>query len=278
MEEMKDQESVENESVDTEAAGDEEYELSHTDKLVGVITEPSTTFSAMAKFPPKTTDWIIPLILMIVVASLVQVVMMSNEAIKYAAIEKQMEAVEKQLDEAVANGDLTQEQADQRLEQTRQFFENSGMGLMFSIIGVVVFSIILFFIIAGIYYLIAKFGLKGDGTYSSAMSAYGLPYYVIILQLIVMVIGALALNQMMTGTSIADFMGMEKTTLLGFTLAKLDPFTIWFYALVSIGLAKMFQSKNTQKYFIAIFGLWLVFNYLLFFLSKSVSFLGGFIR
>jgi hypothetical protein len=273
MEEMKDQESIENEIVD-----DEEYELSHTDKLVGVLTEPSDTFSSMSKSGTKTTDWLVPLLIMIIVASLVQVVMMSNEAIKYAAIEKQMEAVEKQLDDAVSSGDITQEQADQRLEQTRQFFENSGMGLMFSIIGVVVFSIILFFIIAGIYYLVAKFGLKGDGNYAAAMSAYGLPYYVIIIQLIVMVIAALAMNKIMAGTSVADFLSIEKTDVLGFTLAKLDPFTIWFYALISIGLAKMFKANNTTKYFITIFGLWLGFNYLLFFLSKAVPFLGNFIR
>ncbi|MBL1214461.1 MAG: hypothetical protein HND52_13980 [Ignavibacteriae bacterium] len=273
MEEMKDQESIEDEIVD-----DEEYELSHTDKLVGVITEPSDTFSSMSKFPAKTADWIIPLLLTILVASLVQVIMMSNEAIKYSLIEKQMAAVEKQLDEAVASGDLSQEQADERLEQTRQFFENSGMGLMFSIISVVIFTLILFFIIAGVFYLIAKFGLKGDGNYGSAMSAYGLPYYVIVIQLIVMIIAALAMNKVMAGTSVADFLSIEKTDILGFTLAKLDPFTIWFYALISIGLAKMFKAAYTTKYFITVFGLWLGFNYLLFFLSKAAPFLGNFIR
>ncbi len=273
MEEIKDQESIENESVDEES-----YELSHSDKLVGVFTEPGTTFSSMSKFPAKTADWIIPLLLMIIIAALTQVVMMSNESIKYSMMEKQMEAVEKQLSDAVANGDLTQAQADERLEQTRQFFENSGMGLMFGIIGIVVFTFIFFFIISGVFYLVAKFGLKGDGNYSSAMVAYGLPYYIIALQLIVMVIAALAMNKLMAGTSVADFMDMEKTTILGFILGKIDPFTIWFYAVISIGLAKMFKSANTTKFVITVFILWLGTNFLFFGLSKVVPFFGNFLR
>jgi hypothetical protein len=273
MEEIKDQESVEDESVD-----EEEFELSHTDKLVGVFTEPAETFSSISKFPAKTADWIIPLIIMIIVAALSQVVMMSNDAIKYSMIEKQMTAIEKQLDEAVAKGDLSQSQADERIEQTRQFMENSGLGIMFSIIAIVVFTFVIFFIIAGVFYLTSKFGLKGDGNYSNAMVAYGLPYYIIALQLIVMVIAALALNKLMAGTSVADFMGIEKTDIGGFVLAKLDPFSIWFYAVISVGFAKMFKAKSSTKYFIMVFGLWLGVNFLLFFLSKTLPFLANFIR
>jgi hypothetical protein len=60
----------------------EEFELSHKDKLVGVISKPTATFAKVAKFPAKATDWIIPMLIVIVIAILSQVLMMNNPTIK----------------------------------------------------------------------------------------------------------------------------------------------------------------------------------------------------
>lgn len=61
---------------------DEEFEPSHTDKMVGVFTEPASTFENMSKFPPKVADWLLPLILMIIVAIASNVLMMNNPIIQ----------------------------------------------------------------------------------------------------------------------------------------------------------------------------------------------------
>ena len=44
-----------------------EEELGHSDKLVGVFAEPKTMFEKMSHFPPKTMDWFLPVILLLVV-------------------------------------------------------------------------------------------------------------------------------------------------------------------------------------------------------------------
>src|SRR3989339_1828078 len=103
MEEMQNQEAPKMSSVEQE-----EFEISHTDKLVGVFSEPGITFGKMSKFPPKTADWVIPILIVIVIAILSQVVMMNNPTIKAAVVEKQMAAVEKSLSDAVAKGQMTQ--------------------------------------------------------------------------------------------------------------------------------------------------------------------------
>ena len=99
-----------------------------------------------------------------------------------------------------------------------------------------------FFIIALVYWLVAKFVLKGEGNYAGTMVAFGLPYYISIIQVIVMVILALSMNKFFQGTSVASFIDSDTSTITGFLLSKLDIFSIWFYAAVSIGLAKMFKS------------------------------------
>lgn len=274
MEEMQNQEAPKMSSIEE---AQEEQELSHTDKLVGLFTEPITTFGKIAKFPPKTSDWLIPIIVAIVVAILSQFVMLSNPEIKQQQHEKMMEQVQKQMDEAVASGRMTQAQAD---EQMSRMEDNSGSMAMFQTIGIVVgipiAVFIIFFILSGFYLLVAKLGLKGIGTYKDTMVAYGLPSYISILQSIIMVIGALVMNKLLTGVSVADFIGADKSTMAGFFLGKLDPFSIWYYVVFGIALAKMHKAEDYKKYIIAIVAVWIVFSFLFHLLAKAVPFLAGF--
>ncbi len=251
-----------------------EDEISITDKMVGVLTEPSGLFQKLSHQKPKVLDWVLPIILIIIFASLSRFVMMSNPEIKADAIEKQMTMMEKNIQEAVDKGNLSQEKADEILEKTRESMEKGGTSqLVMAAVGIAIFSFIIFFIITGIFYLVAKITLGGTGTYSDAMVAYGLPFYILVIQIIVMIIVSMAMNKMFIDTSVGSFLGMENNTLIGLLAHKLDIFSIWFYAVVSIAFAKMFKSENTTKYLITFFGLWIGFSVLMFFISQGVPFL-----
>jgi len=71
-------------------------------------------------------------------------------------------------------------------------------------------------------------------------------------------------------------MGTDKTTLAGFFLSKLNVFSIWFYVVFGIGLAKMNKSDDVKKYIIAVVAIWLGFGLLFHFLTKAVPFLANF--
>lgn len=169
----------------------------------------------------------------------------------------------------VQKGELTQEQSDQQMEQVRQFM-GSSTSTVIQGVSVAIFSFITLLIVAGVFHLISKFGMQGEGTYSASLSAYGLPYYIVVIQLIVMVIIALLADQFMMGTSVTDFVDISRDSFAGFLLSKVDPFSIWFYAIVSIGLAKMHKSESTGKYFVMVFGLWIGFAVVMYFLSQAV--------
>ncbi len=254
----------------------EEHELSHTDKLVGVFTEPATTFEQTSKFPPKWVDWFIPVTLLIIVAIVSSFVIMSNPVIKSEIMEKQMQRIEENFQSAVESGKMTQEQADEQIDKIRTNMEQGMGNPVFRVIGPLFTIFILFFIIAGVYYIFVKFALKGDGTYSHAMVAYGLPYYILAIQTIVILILSLSLNKPFRDTSLLSFIDFDKASIVGWFLGKLDIFSIWFYAVVSIGFAKMFKSKSTGKYFGMIFGLWLGVSLLFFLLGKAFPFLKNF--
>ena len=116
MEDLNDDQLNEEELMEDE----EEYEFSHSDKMVGLFSEPAITFAKIAQAPTKVIDWLIPLLIFIVVLSLSTVIMQSNPQIKYQMVEKQTEAMEKTFDEYVNSGAMTQEQADAQIEAMRE--------------------------------------------------------------------------------------------------------------------------------------------------------------
>lgn len=274
MEENLNQESAKMSSVDEL----EELELTHPDKLVGVFTEPTKTFSKIAQFPAKSIDWVIPIFVVIIVVILSQFLMLSNPQIKREQQDKMLERVEKQFDEAVKKGQLTREQADQQLQQME---ENMGSTSIFQTIGIIVGvpigMFIVFFVVTAAFFFIAKYGLKGELTYKDVLVAYGLPMYIGAIETIVMAIAALAMSKFLTGVSVADFIGADKTTLNGFLLSKLNIFSIWFYSVFGIGLSKMSKSNDVKKYVIVVLAVWIFFGLLLFLVAKQIPFFSNFL-
>src|SRR3989339_920698 len=93
---------------------EQEPELSHSDKLVGVFSEPGKTFASIAKFPIKTIDWALPVLAMFIVVIISQIIMMGNPQIKGEMRQKQIDAIEKRLQDQVENGTLTKQQAEEQ--------------------------------------------------------------------------------------------------------------------------------------------------------------------
>jgi hypothetical protein len=239
----------------------QEEELSHSDKMIGVFSEPAATFEKTAKFPPKVIDWFLPILLLAVLVS-------------FQLKQKQMETIEKRLDAQVESGNITRDQANQQRDMIESRMDQmGGVTLVFQTVGILIAIFVFFFIMAGIYFLLAKFALKGEGSYSSVMVASGLSAYIGVLGIIITTIIALLMGKLLMDSSVASFLGSDKATLIGWIYAKLDIFTIWSFVVFAIGLAKMFKSSSTQKYYMLVFGVWLIGGLILFFLAKAIPFL-----
>lgn len=251
-----------------------EEELSHTDKIIGVITAPIETFQTIAKFPPKTIDWFLPVFILCVVIALTQFLVMTNPEIALQAKQKQMEAIQKNFDEMVAKKQITQQQADEQIARIEENMKSMGaLTYVFQVIGIFFAVFIFFFVLCGIYFLLSKFALSGEGTYSSTLVANGLVSYIGIINIILAAILAFAFGRLMRDTSLASILEIDKATITGWLLAKVDPLSIWAYSVLSIGLAKMFKSNSMGKYFVMVFGLWIVGGLLIWYIAQAVSFL-----
>ncbi len=254
----------------------EEIELKHSDKFVGVFSEPSSTFSRISIFKVRTLDWILPVIVVAVLAVASNFILMSNPQIKSQTIDKTMERMEKNFGDMVKKGQMTESQKEEQLDKIREGME-SGMSparIVIQIVSTFIFIFITFFIVSFVYHLVAKTALKGDGTFASMLVANGLTYYINAIQVIVMMIASFIMNKLIAGTSVAAFMGLEKTEFVGFILNKVDPFTIWGLFVFGIAMAKMYKSEQTSKFIIAAFAVWIVWGIISFAIVQAVPFLG----
>lgn len=141
------------------------------------------------------------------------------------------------------------------------------------IVGIFIFTFVVFFIVCGYFFAASKFGLQGVGTFKDGMVAYGLPLYIAAIQMILTLILAMLMNKMVADTSIATFIDADKKEFMGFLLSKIDPLSIWFYSVVGVGFAKMFKSESVGKYVGMVIASWLIFSALFFFIGKAVPFL-----
>jgi len=257
----------------------QEPELSHSDKLVGIFSEPGKTFESIAKFPIKTIDWLLPVFAMLVVVILSQIIMMGNPQISGEMKQKQMAAVEKRFQEMVDKGTMTKAQADEELQKVEDQMEKmSGgvIGKVITAISVLVFGFIMYLIIAGFYFLFAKFAFKADATYKHVLVTTGLTSYISIIAVILATILAVVTNKMARDVSVASLFAVDTKTLTGFLLAKLDAFGIWAYFVIALGMTKLFNAGDSKKYYYFVFGAWIILSLLLFLGMKTIPFLENF--
>ncbi|MDR3609956.1 MAG: YIP1 family protein [Ignavibacteriaceae bacterium] len=246
----------------------EEPEFSHSDKIIGLFSEPSKTFEKMAGYPPKTIDWLLPITLLLIIIVLSRVIIMNNPELAFQVKQQQRESMEKTLNSQVEKGQITTEQKEERLDSM-----NKPIFLFLGYLGIIVGGFIIFFIITGIYFLFLKFALKGEGTYTTALVAYGLTSYIGIIQIILATIISYIIGRLVNDVSLASLMNSDKTAVTGFILSKLDVITIWSLLILSIGFAKLFKSQTTGKYFGMVFGLWIFWSVFSFWLAKAVPWL-----
>lgn len=252
-------------------------ELSHSDKIAGVFSEPANTFEQTAKFPPKTVDWFLPFFLLLLAVVISQIVMYSIPEVRMKIREQTMEQMDKNFQKQIDDGAMTKEQAREIREQTESRMDSMGsVGLIIQSVSILIVGFIMFFIICGAYFLLAKFVLKENASYKGVLVANGLTAYIGIIQVILATILTFLMNEPYRDTSLASFLNSDRNTISGMLFGKIDLFSIWSYVILSIGLAKMSFAQDVKKFYFLVFGLWIGWSLFAFFVLKNIPFIGNF--
>ena len=264
-------------SSDQEVSPDEE--LSHSDKMIGVFTEPTKTFDQISKFPPRTKDWILPLVILLALVSIIQIILIQNSEISFQTKQKQLVKIQEQFDEAVKSGQMTQEQADQQMDRVMEQMDQSATParMVIQTVSIFIVGFIIFLIIAAIHLMLSKLALKGEGTFASALVTNGLAAYIGMIHVIIAAVLSLAFSRLLNDVNVATLIQADKISVVGFILGKLDVFSIWAFIVIGIGLSKMFKASSSTKYIIMVFAVWIIIDALFYLLATVVPFLQFFI-
>jgi hypothetical protein len=221
--------------------------------ITGIFLDPRGTFAGIAeslerphpKDPAKTKDmsrWWIPVLIMIVVSIGIAlytvptfVAPMQEDAIREAVMER-----------GGTEADVQQAMS-----------VSGAMMLPMSVIGVIVVSLIVIFVMAGVTHLLMKM-LGGKGRFRHARAVIAWTALITTLGSLVKLPIMIAKNSMIveTGPSLF-FKDLEPSDRLFKLLSSFDIFTIWGMVVTAVGLAVVYR-VSTGKAWVAVAILWIL--------------------
>lgn len=210
-------------------------EMSFSDKFIGILSSPGEVFQSIAATPPKTSNWLVPLSLAIIVSIIFTFVVFTQPAIQNEMIAAQA----KQFEKNIAEGKMTQEQADRAMEFSKP---GSPMFLIFGSIGAVVIFFVAIFAYALVYWLAGKIMYKSTLGYTKILEVNGLAMFItpvaILLSMVLIVAMESLYAQPSAALLVSDFDPQDK---MHKALAALNLFEFWSMAVTGIGLSKVWN-------------------------------------
>jgi hypothetical protein len=222
-------------------------------RLMNVYVAPGEVFAEVKDSPPVTANWAVPMVIAMIAGIIYSLVVFSQPAI----LQGMKEAAEKPIQEQVAAGKKTQQEADKQIQGVEMFMTPTIMkavGAGGSILGT---SIWLFFC-ALIVWLIGRFGMQGEFSYMRAVEVAGLSAMISALGGIVgMLLAVIYGNTSMTAGPVLLVGHFDTHSRLHNILKALDVMTLWYLAVLSVGVGTV-TGKGSGRAAVWIFGVWAV--------------------
>lgn len=251
------------------AAPDAGQKMSWSDKFVGIFSSPGEVFDAIRRSPVANSNWVIPTVVLALVGAILGFVVISNPSI-YDQIQRvASEQMEKSFQKAIADGRMTQEQADQARGQAESF---GATGIRISAVAAPLFvPFFSLFAWSLVYWLLGKGVMKATSPYLKVAEVYGLTNFIALLGGVITTIMMIGMDSFSATPSASLFVGEFSATNSWHRLAAaFNVFTIWQLAVVGIGLARIFE-REAAKVLVLVFALWLLWNCALIFGLGSFS-------
>jgi hypothetical protein len=243
-------------------------ETSTISKLMNIFVAPGEVFESIKAAPKKSGLWAIPCLLAIVISIIFVFVVFSDPAIQ----SQMREMTEKQVESRIAQQNLSPEQAEAARQQASSMMGGTMLKI-FGIIGSIVYTIGTLLLVSLVLVLVSKIAFKTPVIYGKALEIVGPSLMTnFVLGSIVSMLTILAMGSIHAtpglGLAISQFDPENKVHVL---LSSVNIFTIWYLAVLSIGLGKL-ASVKTGKAAIWIFGIWVVWTLLTTFVLTFLRF------
>lgn len=235
-------------------------ELSSTDAMVGVFTEPGDTFESISRTPQRNY-WILPTIIFIVMNLIATFITFSDPEILGNMMDERMDAARETIEEKVKNNEMSREEGNQAIEMQEKFSDPSSPFFIAIGYGAGVIGPLFQLFILGLVYFLGLKMLKSEATYTSILNVIGLAFLISGIQHLVSSLLSIITGKMST-VSLGLLLSSEQVgTSVYSMISSFDLFSIWFFIVVSIGIIKIGRISTAQGYGM-VFGLWIIWTIL----------------
>jgi hypothetical protein len=241
-------------------------DISLTDAMTGVYTEPAATFEAV-KNSKKRSYWVVPTILLIVITLVASFLVINDEELYSEIKTMQTKAAKERLEESVKDGKMSQEQMDQSLEQMEKFMDKSSPFFLISaILGPIFGGLVILFFRGLVLWGVLKI-FKGTASYMLVICTLGLASMIDMISAVINTVLAIVMGKLTVNIGPALFITKD---MVGESMAKLlghfDLIAIWCLIVLGIGLGAVSNLKSS-KTIPVVFALWLIWIVLVSFLN-----------
>ncbi|HEY4613454.1 MAG TPA: YIP1 family protein [Bacteroidota bacterium] len=223
-------------------------------RIMNVFSSPGEAFDGITTLESKTSLWLVPLLVAILIATALSFVISSNESLRGQIIEMQRTAMQEQVDK----GNMTQAQADLQIGQMER------AGTLFAVFGAI-FAVVglslMYFLGTLVLWLVGRFAMGGAHGYSTYLAMYGTASWIAILGSVITALMMVGMNSMFATPSaglavLGEYDFANSTHKL---LSKIELFSLWEAVVVGIGLSKL-TGKSSSVGIAAAFGLLIVWH------------------
>ena len=227
-------------------------------RLMNVIAAPGEVFEEINSTPPRTANWLIPVIIYALVGVCSVCIMFAQPAIRQVIHEQQVKAY----DQLVQQGKMSQAQEDQVLQMMDKFMGPTMLSAIGSV-SMVIYSFVSLFGWALVLWLAGRWFLKSKFGYMKILEVAGLSSIIIVLGMVIGTLLTAILGRLYAGPNlallVADFDPKNRIHLL---LGAANVIYFWHTGVLAIGLAKL-SGRSMTGSFAVVFGFWVLIELLL---------------
>lgn len=227
-------------------------------RLTNIFASPGEVFDQVKTGPPSHANWLVPLLLGYVMIIVHIMVAFSQPAVIQGVRDQQG----KKFEEMVAEGKMTQEQAEGAMQQVERFTTPTVLKISGSIGGIIA-GTAWFFVLGLFLWLLSSKIFGASTTYFQILEVSGLASMITLLGVVVSIFLVIATGSMFTNIGpvllIKEF---DPANQMHLALSSINLITLWYLAVLSIGMAKV-SNVSLAKAAAWIFGLWILLRALI---------------
>lgn len=232
---------------------DQTQPMSFTDKIVNIFASPGELFENVRQTGSTSTNWVLPWLIFAVVAIVTGQLIVNNPSLA----DQLATTIRQALDKSVQEGSVTRAQADQAFEFTRP---GSTWFTVIQIASSVFGPLVALFVLGLLYWLIGKSAMNATAPFMKVVEVVGLTFFIGALEQIITTTLMFAMNSIYATPSLGIFVtDFDINNKLHVALSKVNIFTFWTLAVVSVGLSTLFR-RDFPKVLVLVAAIWILWS------------------